>query len=503
MSRLTYVGLTLVLAGVAMAHGAVKDGPSAGEDDFDTLIVIGLSPLGSVEQDFFFGLYWSSRLQREAVTIEPGFPPGWATTLSLRLIEGEQGVLELHDPTGLVHRFTARRSRDQWVADDEFVLDLGAESGCGGRVTDPEGYVWAFDADGYVREVRLPDGTAIRVIRDPQSHRLLRIEADPVMAWRPIRRAADIRIQYWKWPVFARWPRPEANRLWLAAGQSLPAASFLFKVPAATVLEVIWEHPAQWTLTDDVGRYWSMVPLDNGNVLMAGTTLYPQIDEVATAIWHNDAQRIRGVPAWIFFEAYQQLHQAEERNPTPDFGHRQSSPVAPARPPLAVCPNGWEECGRTITLPETGRSQLFVWNWQDVFYQGRLTWYKRYVSRGGLACTPGDWSERTVTIRYSQEVALTAGLGLDGIGSWEVGITSSQSATIQDVMTVYCCHAWFGDRLVQSCQKRFFQAYYPHTLHYRYQTAGMQDWSAWQQVRGVWKAPFLDHLRCCDRCCPG
>jgi len=108
-----------------------------------------------------------------------------------------------------------------------------------------------------------------------------------------------------------------------------------------------------------------------------------------------------------------------------------------------------------------------------------------------------------VTIRYSQEVALTAGLGLDGIGSWEVGITSSQSATIQDVMTVYCCHAWFGDRLVQSCQKRFFQAYYPHTLHYRYQTAGMQDWSAWQQVRGVWKAPFLDHLRCCDRCCPG
>ncbi len=111
---LAIVGLSFPLC--ARATGASDATKS--KAGFDTLIVVGLSPLGLVEEDFFFGLYFSSRLAREGVSIEPGFPAGWATSLSLRLIEGADGVLELHDPTGLVRRFVARRSADQWVADD-------------------------------------------------------------------------------------------------------------------------------------------------------------------------------------------------------------------------------------------------------------------------------------------------------------------------------------------------------------------------------------------------
>ena len=162
------------------------------------------------------------------------------------------------------------------------------------------------------------------------------------------------------------------------------------------------------------------------------------------------------------------------------------------------------ECANSLWLETgcVGCDLPFVWNWANVFYQGRLTWSKRYRFAGGITCTPGNTSQRRISLTYSVEVALAANIGLDGIGSWETGITATRSETIEDTWTVACCR-WTDEdgRLRQTCKLRLFQAMYPHTLHYRYQAGSMGDWSAWRTVQRRWDAYEVDHLLCCDKCC--
>ncbi len=492
----------IVVTGIAAGQGPVRHG----DNGIDEVTVIALAPIGSVQEDFFFGLYWSSRLHAKGASIEPGFPAGWATTLSLRLLSGKDGVPELRDPTGRIHHFIARDSGDLWSAGARLVLTDAPDGECGARLTDPEGYRWLFDEAGYLRGLTLPDGTRVTIARDADTNRMMRIDIAPVAPWEPARRAGDIRYHFWKWPVFCRWPRSGKERLYLAAGRSLPGAVPIGDVPPASFLCFQWADSGDWTLGDGEGRCWFMLAESPGTARLWGTTVYPDREQTATVTVGPSRQRARHLPAWLLVSPAARFESARPRPDTFPPEYRTQSPITGRRfHPLARCPQAWEQCGSTLDLPDGGL-ELVSWTvpgllWDDC-YRGMLFWNKRYHSSFAMSCTPGSRRTRTVEWTKSVEVELAAELGLDGIGSVRSGITETRTLQVTDTFELSCGRFQDEEGIQrQSCRQRWFQPVYDHVLHYwkRDRSTGLPEGPICN-AKAVWLGDVLDSLRCCDEC---
>ena len=345
------MGLVL---GLAMWGQAAGKGPAQHwGNGFDEVTVIALAPIGSVQQDFFFGLYWSSRLQAKGVSIEPGFPAGWATTLSLRLFtNGKDGVPELHDPTGRIHYFTTRDSGALRAAGARLTLAEAPDGECGACLTDPDGYRWFFNEAGYLRGLTTPDGTRVTIARDTDTNRMTRIDIAP---WQPATRAGDIRYHFWRWPVFCRWPRSGNDRLYLAAGRSLPGELPIGDVPPPSFLSFQWADSGDLTLGDSQGRCWFMLAESSGNVAFWGTTVYPDREETASVTVSPSRQRVRHLPSWMFVSPASRFEAARPRLDTFPPEYRTQSPISGRRfHHMAKCPRDWQQCGTSLNLPEGG-----------------------------------------------------------------------------------------------------------------------------------------------------
>ncbi len=280
-------------------------------------------------------------------------------------------------------------------------------------------------------------------------------------------------------------------------------------VAPAAWIELASEGPGQWTITDSVARYWSIFPESDTDVLLAGTTLYPELDAAAIVTVRPGHCRITHLPGWIFYEPADPFIRATEQAcVTPRGGEAPPLDVPPAHP-LARCPAQWQACSSTLTLPDEGVTRV---NWQDsgffgtTCYAGTLSWSKRYRYRFGLACTRGETRTRQRSYSYSIEVELAAegDLGLADVGTVRTGITQTRTEGITDTFSIFCCRAWTDDgRPIQACRTRYFQPVYDHELFYRVVDCDTDEPSGnVRHAQAVWLDDLLDVLRCCDECCP-
>ena len=495
----------LVLLGAATAGlaGPASWSGKAATGESETLIAVALAPMGDAAETFFFGLYWSERLARQEEVLEPGFPAGWATTLSLRLVEGTDGAYELRDPTGLVRRFERQPTPRTWSAAGGFVL-LQSPPARGAHLTDPVGCEWQFDEQGYVRGLVLPDKTRIAVVRDAATRRIDRIEIEPVGSRESAGTSEQFGYQFWKWPLVCRWPRPEQRKLWLAAGRSLPGALPISDAPAASSVAFDWDGDSNCTMLDSTGRWWRLCPGEAGSAELQGTTLHPENDRLATVTIAPDRSRIKHLPAWIFGAPAERFARAERPDGRIDDFDRSRSPLAvPRIHPLAKCPRGWKLCNHSLDLPDTGHSHE-DWYSGGNRYKGILYWDKRYRSSFFLVCEPGERKTRTEETTIHIELELAIELGLIDVGSTRVGVTGSRTKKITQPYSVSCCRVYDEElqKWIQTCRKRYFQPVYEHILFYVRCNNDGEPIGSERRADAEWLDDGLDFMRCCDKCCP-